>query len=546
LEEVRPRVPGVSFVDDLSRERSYSCAKEEVSEMRKLVIVCAAALLVAAGAMAAGKAEETPQGARAPVTIKAIWGVQHPAYSLQPDNVFESTLLEKFNIKIDWMGQVPHAEARDKFTLMFASNDYPDTIFNSNQPALFQKLGMEGYLQEVTQFFPKVPAYRKLFTDADWEYTVKNLRASDGKMYYMPQYRPYKATTYGWLYRKDTFSQMGLAFPRTPDQLFDVLSSIKKANPDSMPIPNKWGSGWLYAGFDEMFVVQGGMYVDPFTDQIVDFGALQPANRQKLAFIAKMYKSGLVDKEYATATDTQFDDRFRQNKAYMLRGFVGWYVRFTGLNRESNQKAEWTYSDQLMTAVPGKYAYTPIVPGQAWGPTFSDKLTGDRLNRFLEFVNWLCTDDGILFQNFGVQGKTYNMVNGKPVYVDTISFADATKRRPESFGMASYTIWSRDAIEQFYGTNAIFAFGDAVAARADHKPQQGWPLLLSAEERSKMADLGTVVNDIVAKYSDKFAMGELDALNDAHWGQFEADLKKANLEGFTKMNRDAFKKTYGR
>lgn len=511
---------------------------------RMLALIAACILAVAGIAFAGGQSEGATAGTEGPFQLVGTWGIQHPGNELREDNVLDPLLLEKYDIKIEWI-QIPQAEVQEKLTVMFASDDYPHVLWNHNAAALYNQLGMEGYVVDWLPLMDKVPAYRQLYTDFQWDLTLEARRASNNKLYYLPQFRPW-AVTGGIVYRKDEFDRLGLEPPKTVDQLLENLRAIKQEHPDSVPWGNKWGIGQILLPLEMAYQCTTGLYVDPFTDELVPFGGITDKMREIIKVAHTMYQEELIDLEYNTVTSTQFEDKIRQDRVYMVAAsFVGWLNKFNIINKPTNPAAEWALSKDMPTAN-GNHAYDPVVNGQPWGPAFTDRLQGDARDRYIEFTNWLSTDEGIVFQNYGVEGETYEVVAGEKQYVDWIDNSDPDKVKPAAMGMSNPTIWPWDAIVARYGTTAPLDYHNYILNNPQYRPfRRSYPFLFDSDmQRNEYLNLETIITDTYNEYRDKMIMGELDPYSDADWNAFLAEMKRSGIDKFMELSLAAYKRTY--
>lgn len=509
-------------------------------------ILIAVLIVVVPGVLAAeGQRGEGSAAGDGPIVITSTWAIQHPAEELRDDNILDPFLLEKFNIQMDWVAQIPHAEAREKLTVMFASEDHPDTLGNHNQLALYQSLGMDGYLVNVIPLLDRVPNYRDFYTDFQWDLTFQALRASNNELYHMPQFRPWSVTA-GTVYRKDEFDRLGLQEPATVDELLANLRAIKDAHPDSVPWGNKWGVNQILLPLKMAYQSTEELHVNPFTEELVPYGGITDSMREVIKVMHTMYEEGLIDPEYATVTTTQFEDKIRQDRVYMVAAsFVGWTNRFNILNQPTNPDAEWMMSTTVISAT-GSKAYYPATNGQPWGPAFTNKIDDQTLDRYLEYVDWLGTDEGIDFGNYGVEGETYNVVDGEKVYVDTLDWSDPDKIRPAAIGIIRWMQWSWDGILATYGNNNPVDWHEMITGDPSIKPfRTRYPFLFESDmARDEYSNLAAIIKDTYDQHLGKFITGGLDPYNDADWNAYLAEMERAGIEKFMEISVERYEQDY--
>ena len=102
----------------------------------------------------------------------------------------------------------------DKSKTMLASKNATD-IFGAGLSIDEQnEFGMQGAFIKIDENLKHAPNFKKMFFDEPEEYgvvgAVKNMSASDGHLYFFPQYDINRAVNSGIMYRKDIFDKHGL------------------------------------------------------------------------------------------------------------------------------------------------------------------------------------------------------------------------------------------------------------------------------------------------------------------------------------------------
>lgn len=323
-------------------------------------------------------------------------------------------------------------------------------------------------------------------------------RAADGHIYVVPA----KYTTpfsQSWIIRTDWLERCGMSVPTTWDELVKVLEAFKEqdANGDGDPTNEIPLSGMadksLYTfgiyNNDIFCVNQSGEYTLIFEHE--NYRAWLEAMRD-------LYARGLLDPEYG--------DNEQQLVAAMANNLVG--VAYTFMNNMHN-------ADDL----DGEYDYlVPVVgpfgdqsfPGRAvditWGCCAGIMANAeDKAVELIKMLDWIFTEDGQRLFNFGVEGVTYDMVDGKPMLKPeyTTSFVDY-----RSAGMNYQPIpqvWVSDAYVQVFTNGKTFDEMDHVAQQFVYGAEQSeiyaksYPAVLSTEAYMEYyADLGAQVKSLQA------------------------------------------------
>ena len=518
-----------------------------------LVVVVCIVMLVGCSAGDSKKVEtantgttDNPPTNKYAETIKMDWlfrsahdqDLEHPC-------IQDTIMKEKYNVEINWT-VLPPSDIYQKVALMATSNQMPDFIFFWDGNATLNKIGSEGYLYNVCDLVDKMPNYLKLYPGEDWNQVVDLRKHSDGGVYFFPQKRPMKSDD-SWLYRKDVFDKMNIKYPETADDLYNAMKELKEMNPNAI-IPNKWGwSGLAYGGILTMHGVQPGSFISPFTGEFVPFGVLTQEYRDAIRFANKLYKEEILDPEFITCSDAQFLEKVANGNAYLVHYCPNWDTRLTDQAKKSDPNAKFAYGEFYPQAYPERdvIPYIPTTIGCNFGPSISTNVKGDALDRLLDYLDWTCTEEGIRFITWGIEGFTYEMKDGKPQFKSNVQVpgVNTTGKLQSAFGIAGMNgnlVWPREGIKLVYGSDSSFDYGDKITANPKAKPIIGKAIVFTPEVQSEMADTGTLIWDKIAEYSSKFIINEYDPNNDSDWDKFINELKKLNVDAYVEKIQAAY------
>jgi len=460
------------------------------------------------------------------IEISVIWPENPVPY--ESPTYRDQLLMEKFNVV--WDTEYVSELDDDKINLMFASGKYPD-VFVSMRSVQSNRWGMSGYLLPIGDYIDKLPNYRNLFTDEEWEQLLVYNSAADGKLYFLPTKNPRKMAR-AWIYRKDIFDSLGLNTPTTADELYDTLKALKAAYPESVPMSNRWGTGGLLAGFLPMFRVSSGFNLDVDANEVL-YGPATDKYRELLKFVNKLYKENLIEKEFATITEAQWAEKNVNSKSFIEYQY-------------GDRIGEW---EQEMASMPGvvwDFLKEPIgangQPGLVdkenpffpYGIAISNNVKGEELDKLFEIINWFASPEGIRFNELGVENETYEITS------DGIKFKDTLKEGGNENGKSlwqdygfNYMI-ARDP--EFYKMNRKsllnLAVGDALGQF------DGMPLIsftISEDDQKIVTSLLTGVEDIKSQFTEAAIMGVIDIHDDAVWYKYLSDLDKAGLAQLTEI-----------
>lgn len=466
------------------------------------------------------------------------------------NNILDQILLEKFNIVVNWQ-DLEDSDYATNVTLQMAGSDYPDILWHANN-SLAQELSLTGHILAVDDLEDKLPDWIKVFdegVDGGWAYVKGMLCASDGKLYCLPSKNP-RNTAMCWHLRAGTMQEMGLIdsvddLPTTVEDFVALLEQIKEKDPDSIPfMVQGWGNVW--DGWDYAYNVQSGYYLDYFSGEFVPYGPATDNWRQMLITLNYLYKNGLIAEDYLTTTE----DMTKENTiAGMYYAEWNWAGSHTNAMNERNSQTDpncgWIYYLNTIAADDSQHVYNKETPYKSQGFVLTDKLSGARLDRVLEFLNWCATDEASEILSWGEEGLTYTVdANGNKSYTDLIKDFDTTGAPAVSLN--AYTRFHQDFIPNRNVDAVIAVSGPVNIELGDSFQAQGYgyfkPLnfLFDTDTQEEVNMLKTLLNDTMTDYSNQFVMGMLDPNSDADWEAYLSALDGCGLQEWNQYYTDYY------
>ena len=179
--------------------------------------------------------------------------------------------------------------------------------------------------------------------------------------------------------------------------------------------------------------------------------------------------------------------------------------------------------------------------GQPFGATYTAKMdiSSEKFARWIDFSEWLLTYDGTLAITAGIEGVTFNWVDGVPMYIDDIKASGnpAAERTTADYGLGGYA----GLFPEFLAMNArnkpmLTAKGDF-----DHLPAVGFVYGgFTPQEIDDKVDLETIMQDTFKEHTLRFVMGLTDINSDAEWEAYIGELEKAGLAEYVRVYKAAW------
>jgi len=451
-------------------------------------------------------------------------------------------LEKRLNIDVTWQ-HPPVGQENEQFNLMVASQDLPDIIYWNwvNYPGGPEKAILDGVAIDLIPHLDKAVNLKSNFdaTPAMFKQSITD----SGKLYMFPFYREYclnPETVYvncwfGPSYRHDVAEKLGVANPETLDEWHDMLVAFKDAG--YIPFTGA-GISAIY-NLAAPFGLLSTFYME---DGAVSHGLLQPEYKDFVETMAKWYAEGLIDPDILANDGNAFKAKVTDGKAAAFIGSQGGnYVTFSKV-------LETTVPEAMLVTIPWPVgpegvAYTSqgavdhAVAGE--GCAITPKC--DDIDTAIKYLDYGYGDEGKMLLNFGVEGETYTMENGVPVWTPEhqaemdekgVDFVMGGK----AFGGVSS--WSTfqvlelaDATRQYRGQKESCIIWGA-ADRSLIMP----PLTPTVEEASQVSDIVNRVNTYADETVGKMIMGQIPL---SEYDSFIAEVKKMGLEDAVKIYNDA-------
>ncbi|GIP40899.1 lipoprotein LipO [Paenibacillus sp. J31TS4] len=291
---------------------------------------------------------------------------------------------EKFNI--DYKPTlVVQSDYIQKLSATIASGEVPDITVMEGADANFYKWAKQGAFLPLNDYIEKYPSFKLIPKDVLKAFTV------NGKIYAIPRYYPinYQLTA---MIRTDWLENLGLKMPTNYEELKQVALAFTKNDPDKNGKNDTYGIA-MAQNINPNYAM--GAYWD-FTawyhknkdGQLIP-GSISDAQKEKVAWMADLYKQGAITQDFAVMNWAQTNKEFYSGKAGI----------FIGTPRGMSEP----YMQSLVEAVPNaKLAPVPpfVAPdgtqgfastSGAYGMTmFSAKLAKEpeKIDRIMEMMDF--------------------------------------------------------------------------------------------------------------------------------------------------------------
>lgn len=323
---------------------------------------------------------------------------------------------QKFNVdlKIEHLG--PGADHTNKLNLKLGSGDVPDMFMVEGTAA--NKYIMDGLARDLTNWVnpQKMPNYFKYITEQE----LKRFQVQD---VFKRAPLPFSKTYYFSYYvRKDWLDKLGMKIPQSYNEMIEVMKAFTFNDPDGNGKNDTYGYTTAGGGtsiptdFPEFykngllsnFMLEGDMFVDSYSDI-----------RMQGVFddLRTTLKAGIIDPDWFLQKSPEQVNKAVQGKAgivYMY-DFAGNAAFDKDPNSIQLKTKEITKNDKVDWQPFHPWAnvgvYAQAVPGNPF--LFSVKTPEAKVDRSIQIMDWLASEEGFLLTHYGQAGVHYTKEGSK-------------------------------------------------------------------------------------------------------------------------------------
>lgn len=464
------------------------------------------------------------------------------------ENIAYQLIQERTGINIDFIHPVA-GEAQQTFNLMMVSGDLPDIINGGHLYVGGELQGvLDGVFVDLAPYLPTLaPDYWALITSD--ELLQRMVFSVDGMVpaFYRILENPIPVA-HRPVVRTDWIEELGLEFevgvPKTLDEFEMYFQAILDNMPGVAPFllphqtpPHVSNEVW-YGAFD----ILPYFFLDH--DGRVAHGFSHPRMRDYLTLMNDWFERGFIHREFAAMEGGQ-------QWAEFTTGQIASITQAVGVTLGRADEAGFPINS---TPLPRRYHHSRVHTRIADWPRGGEITVVASCSRYREyairFLNFGYTPEGAMIYNFGVEGVTFNIIDGEPVLSDYIL------NHPVFDAGAANSIL-RIHFAPNLVTHDPTVFNPVLARdpravelrlRWDDDPNvdQAFripPIALTAEESERRASIMANVNTLAAEMILRFIMGSEPLDN---FDSYVEQLERFGINEAIQITQDAFDRFMGR
>ncbi len=526
----------------------------------RVLTIALAALLVAVSAFGAGESEHDATGyADAPQIIDVSF-THHEQNIIKydidvEDNLWSRHLYDQIGLRYKPVFTQASSirEYWEKVKLMVVAGEDFD-IFRADYPWEWQGSGAIGeYNDLVAEHGPNI-----LTTIP--EYSLRAARV-DGELVGVPV-PEYATSKHVMMIRKDWLDALGLDVPVTLDEYEEFFEAVKATDMDGNGELDEFGissdrglgdiykfaGGWGFAHFNDE-----GTYVDLSEREIV-FWSTTDAARGYYQTMAEWFERGYIDPDSISQDRTGRDAKIANGKV----GMISSYIRSVH-NMERNIYETTGVLPEIVPAPPihaeVQAGYHSNFPADR---IFAVYAGSDRIVESIQFLDYLCSEDGMFFVEYGLPGYDHDIVDGEPVLRAVEERNQGMLPTLSRFGpVGEEFFWMRENRSTRRGYARFVSNQEWIDERMEHIDQwhdetiPEWGVSHFQLWRNYV-DTSTIPEyqlypDYMGphrEYRLRFLTGQLDAGNDADWNEYLDAMDAAGLNAVLDASAEVFFEYY--
>lgn len=414
----------------------------------------------------------------------------------------------------------PIGQEKEQFNLLLTSDELPDIIefWWPQYPGGVQKAIDDGIIIALNDYLEDyAPNFSKLISEGELaEVYDKGAKTDDGNYFGFPNCDVGEARTFGGpVLRKDWLDELGLDVPETIDEWTNVLRAFKEKKGATAPLTGgaSYFTGLGAHAFNGAFDIGKGRYID---NGKVKFGPIESNYKAYLEQLHSWYEEGLLDKDFGTVQSKLIDAKMTNGESGATIGYLGGTV---GAYLTQMKERDPNY-DLVCAQYPvlEKGDVNRFGMFEADVNTMYAAITPACKNpeAAVKWLDYLYGEDGYLLMNFGVEGESYTMVDGKPVYTDLVmnnpdglTVTEALALQCRASNKSPGLKQAPEYLEQYYQFPQQQEGFKLWTKYADEYRKVNLPdgLCATQDESAELATLETDINTYVEEMAIKFVTG---------------------------------------
>ncbi|SDC48773.1 putative aldouronate transport system substrate-binding protein [Paenibacillus sp. UNCCL117] len=319
------------------------------------------------------------------------------------DNKLTKVIREKTGLNVKYES-LPKDNPSQKVSIILASGDVPD-LMRINGKSDYFKLAQQGAFEPLDELIQQyIPNISSMNTKE-----VLDAARYEGKIYGLP-HRVAQKVGVGILSRSDILQEAGVAEPKTIDEFYAALKTIKEKK-NMAPLTAKASNP---GSFTASFLPFAGAFGVGTTTVVKNgqlaFSWLQPEYKEFLTTMKKWYEEGLIDQEFSINKDEK-DKMINGTAAFSVSYWADAFTIDRSIKEKKNGGAL-----RYIAPVTGKNGQSGVPEeAVAGGSYWVIPKQAKNKQGAAEYISYIYGEEADKLLTYGIEGQDYKMENGKAV-----------------------------------------------------------------------------------------------------------------------------------
>ncbi len=438
---------------------------------------------------------------------------------------------ELTNVSIKTVSSTSNSDADTAMNTMLMSGEIPDLVFSTTMKTYANEYGPDGAFAPIDELISdETPNLQKQIERKEIKSFITNY---DGHMYYMCGVNP-DTVSQGWMIRQDWLDALGLEAPTNAEEFYEVLKAFKTQDPngngqaDEIPYISRFGTvddlDFIFNATPEWAVDENGQ---------VYYGPARPEFKTAYENIAKWYAEGLIDQEIYTRGAKSRDQLFGNNTAGVIHDWFGSTAQFNDI------LAETVPGFRLVAFAPpneGNIEYTRRDVAITQGVAIA--ANSEKKDVAIKLLDFLFSEEGSRLMNFGIEGETYDLVDGKPIFKDFVVNGDKTAIQILTEMGACSLVYEQDFEYERQWLNEDAKAGSDMYINNGYLTTRFPGLSYTDEEYKRFNEIMTNVDTFRSERCQQWVFGSEDV--SSTFDSYLAELDRLGLQEATEIQQAAY------
>jgi putative aldouronate transport system substrate-binding protein len=336
------------------------------------------------------------------------------------------------NLDIKWV-EMPYDGRNEAMKLYMAAGQYDDVFIAQADKSSLQQLGDAGLLVNLMDYKEDLTYYTPWLEDNN---NLQRLSSAAGAVYGfgLGEIGEHYGNQQVFAYREDTFAANDLAIPTTQEEFYQTARKLKELYPESYPIGGGLENG-DYNFYSIWMLMNHTYYSMYYNGERFVYGPADDSEAflETLTYLNKLWGEGLIDPESMSQSNEQGYERMVNGRNYIVPDY------WTGESARVNiDDVKWAFA-----ARPLSYKGETGWKFGSLQPTYkladNDMMVISSKSKvipdLIKFLDYQYSREIIDLINWGVEGVTYNVVDGVKKFIDEIRNAQSPRAAAEPYGL---------------------------------------------------------------------------------------------------------------